>query len=143
MDDWLVGLPYGEAFRFVDEVISSDPPGQIVTRTNYATRASLIGAHGVAGEAVVPGVLLAEQAAQSAYLLGRSMGWLRAKDRALLGRLNCTFEWPVSDRASVEAHVTAQVVGSAVAGFRAELRVEGRVVARIVVAVKNLGPGDE
>ena len=142
MDDWRGALPYGDAFCFVDEILmSSDDEKRIVTRTDYATRGELIGAHQVAGEVVVPGVLLAEQAAQSAFLLGRRMGWLGERDRALLGRLNCTFERAVDGQAQVEAHVRAQLVARDVAGFRAEIEVDGEVVGHIVLAVKNLGPG--
>lgn len=140
MEEWRNMLPYGEAFRFVDEMRRVEPPELLVTATAYGPRQALIGAHGVAGTAVVPGVLLGEQAAQTAWLLGWLGGWLKPGDRALLGRLNCIFETPVPGDAVVEAEVRALVRRGDTAGFRAAMRVDGREVAKITMAVKNLGP---
>ena len=139
-DLWVEWLPYGDSFRFVDEVVEIEMPRRLVSRTHFGRREALVQAHRIAAEIVVPGVLLAEQAAQSAFLLGRFNGWLGPQDAALLGRLNCTFERPVSADAVVEAEVAAQVQGGDLAGFRADLRVSGESVARIILAVKNLGP---
>ncbi|WP_018236252.1 hypothetical protein [Ensifer sp. BR816] len=136
-EEWKTWLPYGEAFRFVDEVLELAPPDLIITSTSFAAHKKLVDAHGVAGGPVLPGVLLAEQAAQSAWLLGRRIGWLLPTDAALLGRLNCSFDAPVSARATVEAEVRPTIITTDSAGFRAILRVDGKYVAKVILAVKK------
>lgn len=137
--DWRDWLPYGEAFRFVDTIEAIALPRRLATRTDYLRHDTLVAAHGVA-EATVPGVLLAEQAAQSAWLLGRCSGWIEPGDRVLLGRLNCTFEVPAPRGARVLAEVELVHSTESEAGFRALLSSQSRRHAKIVLAVKRLEP---
>lgn len=138
--DWRAWLPYGEAFRFVDEVREVAPPDRIVTATDYGARPDMVAAHHIAS--AVPGVLLGEQAAQSAWLLGRHIGWHAPGDRILLGRLNCTFERVVAPGSLVEAEVLLTVVTPLTAGFRATLAVGDEVVAKVILAVRRF-PDDD
>jgi len=137
---WRAWLPYGDDFRFVDEVSELEPPSRIVTSTDYGLRHKLIGTHRPSGEAVVPGVLLAEQAAQSALLLGHASGWLKADQAALLGRINCTFLSLVPLATIVQAEVTAAVEGPGIAAFRAKLHRGSDLIARIVLAAAIIDP---
>lgn len=136
--NWRDWLPYDDAFRFVDDVRRLDLPTLIVTETDYRRHSSLIAAHRVAGIAVVPGVLLAEQAAQSAWLLGRCSGWLKVRDRAMLGRLNCTFDQPALADLPVTAEVRGMVREGDAAGFRATLNSNGMEIGKVVMAVRRL-----
>lgn len=137
--NWRAAIPYGDGFVFVDAVLELQLPQRIVTSHEYREQGSLAGQHLVGGRGVVPGILLAEQAAQSALILGHASGWLKPGDVALLGRINCTFQSVVELPATVIAVVSAQVQGGGIAGFRADLRVGDSQVARIILAASNIG----
>lgn len=139
LSDWRDLLPYGDAFRFVDTIEAIELPRRLVTSTDYARHDALVAAHRVA-EATVPGVLLAEQAAQSAWLLGRYSGWIEHGDKVLLGRLNCTFEAPAPRGAHVLAEVELVNSTRSEAGFRALLGSNGLRNAKIILVVKRLEP---
>jgi hypothetical protein len=136
-ENWRDWFPYGNAFRFVDNIRLLGLPSRIVTETDYLRHSSLIEAHRVAAVAVVPGVLLAEQAAQSAWLLGRCSGWLKAGDGAMLGRLNCTFELPAPASLPVTADVQGMVREGDTAGFRATLLSNGVQIGKVTMAVRR------
>lgn len=135
--DWRTWLPYGEAFRFVDEIRALDLPRYISTETSYRRHEVLINDHRVALDPIIPGVLLAEQAAQSAWLLGRLSGWLLPGARVLLGRINCAFERIAPFGEPVVAEVYGSVTTSDSAGFRATLSSSGMVIGKVVLAVRR------
>lgn len=135
--DWRTWLPYGNAFRFVDEVRSLTLPDIVVTEADFSRHGALIDAHLAAGEPVIPGALLAEQAAQSAWLLGRLTGWLAPGSRVLLGRINCTFEQIAPVNKPVTAEVHGAIMTADTAGFRAILHSAERPIGKIVLAVRK------
>ena len=130
-------MPYGDAFRFVDEIRALELPDFVVTETDFRRHSALIGAHRVAGEPIVPGALLAEQAAQSAWLLGRLTGWLAPGARVFLGRINCTFEQIALVEKKVIAEVHGTIVATDTAGFRATLQSADRPIGKVVLAVRK------
>jgi len=136
-ENWRDWFPYDDAFRFVDDIRLLSLPSRIVTETDYRRHTGLIEAHRVASLAVIPGVLLAEQSAQSAWLLGRCSGWLRAGDGAMLGRLNCTFELPAPASLPVTADVQSMVREGDTAGFRVTLLSNGVQVGKVTMAVRR------
>lgn len=134
---WREWLPYGEPFRFVDEILRLELPGLLISSAGYERHRRLIEAHRVAGTLVVPGVLLAEQAAQSAWLLGRCSGWLQEGDVAVLGRLNCVFHSSAPAASPVIATVRRVVQSTETVGFRATLESKDIEVATVTMAVRK------
>jgi acyl carrier protein len=125
-------LPYGDAFRFVDSVVSVEV-NRIVTETTWNPENPLVAAHFEHGPHVVPGVLLAEQVAQSALLLARVRGLVVAGEELMLSRLRCDFaasaEPPVTIRTVVDLRATGfghfGFIGSCTAGETEFARVKG------------------
>ena len=136
---WRDWLPYGDAFRFVDTIELLDLPRRLVTSADFSRHDELVAAHRIV-EATIPGVLLAEQAAQSAWLLGRCSGWFEEMDKVLLGRLNCTFEGSALRGATIQADVELVTSTATEAGFRAVLSTTGQHLAKVIIAVKRLEP---
>ena len=136
--DWRTWLPYGDSFRFVDEIRSLKLPDLVVTEADFSRHVALIDAHRAAGEPVVPGALLAEQVAQSAWLLGRLTGWLAPGARVLLGRITCTFEQVAPVDKPVVAEVHGSIIAADAAGFRATLHSADKPIGRVVLAVRKL-----
>jgi acyl carrier protein/3-hydroxymyristoyl/3-hydroxydecanoyl-(acyl carrier protein) dehydratase len=83
-------LPYGDQFRFVDLIVSAEL-NRIVTSTAWNAENLLVAAHFRDGPHVVPGVLLAEQAAQSALLLANLRGLAAPGEAMFLAQLRCDF----------------------------------------------------
>lgn len=118
---------------FVDRILSLESGKQIVTETNWADRPAILEAHFRGGPAVVPGVLLIEQAAQSGALLWRMS--LVDERPLFLGRANCRFLKPVT-KAMLITTVEATLIlrtNSAV-GFRATVSARGDAVATFQLA---------
>jgi 3-hydroxymyristoyl/3-hydroxydecanoyl-(acyl carrier protein) dehydratase/acyl carrier protein len=135
-------LPYGEDFRFIDSVISIEI-GRIVARTTWRENHPLIAAHFKDGPHVVPGVLLAEQAAQSALLLARLRGLVGPTEHLLLHQIRCDFRAPALPPLTIETTVDFRATGFGHYGFKAICASEGIEFAHIkgIAVKKSVGDG--
>ncbi len=124
-------LKYGDEFMFVDEVRSIDIEiGKVITVKTYSSHWGIIVAHSLATGPVVPGVLMIEQAAQSALLLQiRRNPELTGYPRLA----NIRASWSAAARLDVEIIATVQVkdglAGTAI--FEAVLSDEEQEVAGV------------
>jgi acyl carrier protein len=125
----LRALPYGEEMRCVDgiEMLADD---HIVTTMTWQAHDPRVAAHLIGSPAIVPGVFLAEQAAQSALLLALFAGRLTPERPLVLTRLMCDFRRAAQAPCTVVAHVRANVSDLEV-DFVATCRVTGRDIAQI------------
>ncbi len=127
-------LPQGEGFRFVDAVLARTPVS-IVTARAWTADDAIIRAHFTDGPHVVPGVLMAEQVAQSALLMARLEGTVHSNRAIVLAQLKCDFISPAAAPCTVEAEVRFLAGGTSYVSFEGVCRVGGADVARI----KGLG----
>lgn len=130
LNDWLHRLPHGQAARVVSEIVEHRQ-GQIVTLMSWDSSNSLIAAHFPAGPHVVPGVMLAEQVAQSALLLGMLDGLMLIDDLYMLGRLRSDFLRPALAPCAVRAVTVLTGRAGGQIGFQGECFVDDVLVARI------------
>ena len=127
-------LPQGEGFRFVDMVVSQGPTS-IVTARNWTEDDPIIRAHFTAGPHIVPGVLMAEQVAQSALLMARLKPETASKRNIALAQLRCDFMAPAIAPCVLQAEVRFLAGGSSYVSFEGICTVGDVQVARI----KGLG----
>jgi 3-hydroxymyristoyl/3-hydroxydecanoyl-(acyl carrier protein) dehydratase/acyl carrier protein len=128
--DILAQLPYGEEFQFIDDVALHEK-GHIITLRKWAAQDPIALAHFRNGPHLVPGVLLAEQVAQSALLLALLEDFVKDGERVLLSQLRCEFRTPVSVPAEVEADVRFRGTGHGHFGFTGISRASGTEVLRL------------
>lgn len=124
-------LKYGDEFKFVDEVCSIDiEKGEIITVKIYYSHWGIILAHSLATGPVVPGVLMIEQAAQSALLLQIR----RKPEQTGYPRLaNIRASWSAAARLNVDILAAVRVKDGpeGTATFEAVLSDEEQEVARV------------
>lgn len=125
--DW---LPHGRAFRLVSEIVHRER-GELATAKHWLADDRILSDHFRGGPHVVPGVLLAEQAAQTALLLAMLEGFARPRELLFLGSLRCEFPAPGYAPCSVVARVSLEAALGNHFGFRARCSVGEREVARI------------
>jgi 3-hydroxymyristoyl/3-hydroxydecanoyl-(acyl carrier protein) dehydratase len=125
--DW---LPHGRAFRLVSEIVHRER-GELATVKHWLADDRILSDHLPGGPYVIPGVLLAEQAAQSALLLAMLEGFARPRQLLLLGSLRCEFPAPGYAPCSVVARVSLEAAFENHFGFRARCLVGEQEVARI------------
>lgn len=130
-------LPYGSSFLFVDEVISHDQR-HILTATHYQPSHPLIDAHFAGGTKLVPGVLLVEQACQSALLLCRLLAGADARQPMVVGRIQAVFEAPARCPCRLQTEVSLAVVQPERVGFSAMVLLDKIEIARIKGAAAML-----
>ncbi len=131
-------LPQGQAFRMVDAVVSRGP-SVIVTSKAWAQDNPIIRAHFTAGPHVVPGVLMAEQVAQSALLLARMERETATGKTIVLAQLRCDYLSPAFAPCVVQAEVRFLAGGTSYVSFEGICTVGEVEVARI----KGLGVVNE
>jgi len=124
-------MPYGPDFLWVDEVLEQDGDRRIVTSKHYLANASIVRDHTPAGVTIVPGVILIEQAAQSALLLGLRSGHVVSGKAAFLGRVKADFIAPVVCPAQVEVDLVVSVLRAEAIGFAAKLKSDLQLCAHI------------
>jgi 3-hydroxymyristoyl/3-hydroxydecanoyl-(acyl carrier protein) dehydratase len=131
-------LPYGPDFLWVDEVLDVGPQ-QIRTRTFYSPDKPILQSHFLNGPAIVPGVILIEQVAQSACLAGRlaaGAGEQQADDTPAaavefaLGQVKARFLSPAKAPCELIADVTLRI-GNRSIGFRGKLFHGDTVIAEV------------
>ena len=124
-------LSYGNEFRLVDETLEVDVgAGLITTSKVYRSDWDIVAAHTLATGPVVPGVLLIEQAAQSALLLHLH----RERDAVAKPRLvniRATWNAPGTLDTPIEAHVRVRDATPNTSSFEASIRCDERDIARI------------
>jgi 3-hydroxymyristoyl/3-hydroxydecanoyl-(acyl carrier protein) dehydratase len=126
----LVLLPYGNEFLFVDEAESHESR-RLTTRHFWGVERPEIAAHFARGPKLVPGTLLAEQAAQSALLLAILEGYQEPGTPMLLGQFRCQITYPAVAPCSVVVDVTVDVVVGHSVGFSATCLLGEHEIAKI------------
>ena len=91
-------LPYGDAFRFVEKIVSLEENRCIETEMFYSRDLPMIDAHFRDGPKIVPGVILIEQISQSALLLGRMSATHATEGTPYLGQIRASFLVPCARR---------------------------------------------
>jgi 3-hydroxymyristoyl/3-hydroxydecanoyl-(acyl carrier protein) dehydratase len=135
-------LKYGDEFRFVDETLQVDiRAGLITTSKVYRSDWDIVVAHTLATGPVVPGVLLIEQAAQSALLLC-SYREPDAVARPRLANIRATWNAPGTLDTPIHAHVQVRVATASTSSFEASIRCNGLDIARIRGLVAFIGSGE-
>ncbi|HXZ02403.1 MAG TPA: hypothetical protein VEI03_20575 [Stellaceae bacterium] len=104
---------------------------QLVTRFTWREDRPEIAAHFVRGPKLVPGVLLAEQVAQSALLLAVIEGCHPSREPMMLGQFRCEIMGPAQAPCTVVANVAIDAVIGGKMGFRATCEVHGSLVAKV------------
>lgn len=84
----LARLPHGPAVRMITRIVLVEPE-KIVTEMDWSLEDPRIRDHFARGPYVVPGVFLAEQAAQSALLL--ALQRVAGSSTFVLGQIKCNF----------------------------------------------------
>lgn len=132
-------LKYGDEFRLVDETLEVDvDAGLITTSKVYRSDWDIVVAHTLATGPIVPGVLLIEQAAQSALLLCR----YREPDAIAMPRLaNVRATWNTPGMLDTPIHASVRVrdATSSTSSFEASIRCNGLEIARIRGLVAFVG----
>jgi 3-hydroxymyristoyl/3-hydroxydecanoyl-(acyl carrier protein) dehydratase len=123
-------LPYGTAFRLVEKVLAHEAGG-IVTTMTWSLENPMINAHFIDGAHVVPGVLLIEQIAQSALLLGQLEGFVSTGEHLALAQLRCDFRASVLAPVTTRAEVSFRAMSRGNFGFVGSCRDGEKEVARI------------
>lgn len=123
-------LPYGDDFRFIEEVRLLQSQRIVCTMT-WAINDPRIIAHFARGPHIVPGVLLAEQVSQSALLLAKVEKRLPTEGQVVLAQLRCDFLAPAVAPCLVESDVTIQWPAAGGFGFMGTCRVNGAEVAQV------------
>lgn len=136
----LAALPFGAAFRFVDQVISCDGAGRVVTATHYDTDRKVIAAHASLGS-LIPGSILIEQAAQTALLLALIRGDAAPDRLGVVGAIKARFERPVTAPAELWCELTVAYLQAPQLGFAAEISLDGKVITRVSGACTLEMPG--
>ncbi|MER8512913.1 hypothetical protein NKH47_08165 [Mesorhizobium sp. M1060] len=129
LDALLALLPYGDGFRFVDQVVGLND-NSVVTRKRYGFSDPSIAAHQIGGKSVVPGVYLLEQAAQSALLLAMAREPERAVMAYWLAKIDGLFHAPVWPPCEVVAETQVVLVQDSF-GFRTACRIGQTLVASV------------
>jgi len=98
---------------------------------SWTLKNPLIDAHLIGGKHIVPGVLLTEQAAQTALLLARINGLMASNEYLVLSQLRCDFLHPGVAPTTVTAEVSIRGTGHGHFGFMATCSSEGLELAKI------------
>jgi acyl carrier protein len=123
-------LSYGTAFRFVDSVILFEKT-RLITMMSWKLEHPIVKAHVIDGRHIVPGVLLAEQAAQSALLFARAKGFVARQDHLLLSQLRCDFRHPAQAPIITTSDLSIRGTGHGHFGFVATCFAESTELAKI------------
>ena len=123
-------LPHGPSFVMVSRVVSHRP-GELATSKEWALSDGVIEDHFPKGPKVVPGVLIAEQAAQSAFLLAILDGLAAPNEVFFLASSRCEFLAPALAPCSVIAQTEFTAVVGGRIGFQSRCSVREQIVARI------------
>lgn len=128
--DLIDALPQGPGFRFVSEILSLSET-EIETARDWRIDEPLIVDHFSDGPRIVPGVLMLEQAAQSALLLALHNGVARRGTPLYLAHARTDFLRPALAPCRLCVHVTVIDNASRQFGFVARCTVDQAPVARI------------
>lgn len=123
-------LPYGDAFLFIDEAESHEAR-RLTTSFTWRDERPEIAAHFARGPKLVPGTLLAEQAAQSALLLAILAGYQEPGIPMLLGQFRCQITGPAPAPCAVVVEVSIDALVGGNVGFSATCLVCGHAIAKI------------
>lgn len=124
-------LKYGKEFHFVDETLLVDvEEGLIKTSKIYRSDWDIVMAHTLATGPIVPGVLLIEQAAQSALLLCCYRGPNFAS-KPRLANIRATWNAPGLLDTPIHAEVRVQGATSSTSSFEASIKCNDSTIARI------------
>lgn len=124
----LARLPHGPAVRMITRIVIVEPE-KIVTEMDWSLEDLRVRDHFLRGPHVVPGVFLAEQAAQSALLL--ALQRVAGSPTFLLGQIKCNFVGSAVAPCTVRAEAEWRGQFSNVFRFRARCWVDDREVAEI------------
>jgi acyl carrier protein/3-hydroxymyristoyl/3-hydroxydecanoyl-(acyl carrier protein) dehydratase len=129
-NDLIERLPYGESFLFIDEAQHLGER-HITSRFAWTGDRPEIAAHFLHGPKLVPGVLLAEQVAQSALLLAILEGYRPSREPMTLAQFRCEIVAPAPAPCTVVAMVEVDAIAGEAMGFRGTCSVDGQLVAKV------------
>lgn len=136
-------LPYGPDFLFLDRVWSIEPGKSITTSMDYDGQSAILSSHFLDGPAIVPGVIMAEQACQSALLLALISRIIPAGHRFLIGRMQCTFEKPAFAACRLKSVIELELSLNEAVAFRAGLWLHEDSVAKIKAVARSVPAIDQ
>lgn len=123
-------LPHGPEFTFVSELLQHEP-GALGSAKHWSHDDQILKSHFPRGPRVVPGVLLCEQAAQTALLLAMLDQFVPPGETLLLASMRCEFPASAIAPCTVLAWVRTEAVILDRFGFQARCMVGHEEVARI------------
>ena len=123
-------LPHGPSARMISKVLEHQT-GQIKVIKHWQQDDLHISDHFNGGPYIVPGVLLAEEVAQSALLLAILDGLIADTELFILGNLRCDFLAQAISPCSVVAVTIITGCARGFVGFQGECHVGNTLVARI------------
>lgn len=130
------GIPflsaYGPAMCFIDRVIAFDPlAATISAQCTYSGSTEMIVAHSLAAGAIVPGIFLIEQAAQTALAFTLLNAWAQPMHRVRLVNVRAEWVQPAPLDYPITADVLVRPAGAGTSSFSAKLRAGETPVARV------------
>lgn len=128
-EDALAALPLEEPYRFVEKVLECDGL-MIRTEMVFTLDHPIIRGHRKVG-GLVPGSILMEQAAQTAWLLAKLREDQDDYGMLVVGALQGKFSAPIRAPARVECRVHVPFAQGNNIGFAAELSITGETVAKV------------